>query len=95
MKFSALALAVLGLFLLSLIWDGRLAEYIDLRQGMLVFLTGLGCVILAQVVLSGTSRRDMEPVEISEDNPLEGKLVWQSSSLMWLALPLLVSLLFR
>ncbi|OGN76994.1 MAG: hypothetical protein A2X24_10195 [Chloroflexi bacterium GWB2_54_36] len=95
-KFSALALAVLGLFQLSLIWDGRLADYVDPRQGILVFLTGLGCVILAQVVLSTAGKRSTNTVENDghkEDSDAEGS--WKSAGLIWLVVPLMVFLLFR
>ncbi|MBA4398915.1 MAG: hypothetical protein D9V45_08365 [Chloroflexi bacterium] len=95
-KFFALALAVLGLFQLSLIWDGRLVDYVDPRQGMLVFLTGLGCVILAQVVLSTAGTRVSRSVENedSEENPDSGS-DRAASGLIWLVVPLLVFLLFR
>lgn len=95
-KFSALALAVLGLFQLNLIWDGRLADYLDSRQGILVFLTGLGCVILAQVVLSAAGKRSTNVVENEghkEDSDAEG--TWKSTGLIWLVVPLLVFALFR
>ena len=96
MKFSALALAVLGLFLLSLIWDGRLAEYIDLRQGILVFLTGLGCIILAQVVLSASGKRQSVVIGYEEqaENP-DRRKDWRSGGILWLVIPLLINLLFR
>ena len=95
-KFSALALAVLGLFQLSLIWDGRLVDYVDPRQGILVFLTGLGCVILAQVVLSAAGKRVSRSVENEDDeeNPDSGGNR-ELSGLIWLVVPLLVFLLFR
>ncbi|MFA5836624.1 MAG: DUF1980 domain-containing protein [Bellilinea sp.] len=95
-KFSALALAVLGLFQLSLIWDGRLADYVDPRQGILVFLTGLGCVILAQVVLSAAGKKFSKAVENEvhkEDLGAEG--TWKSPGLIWLVVPLMVFVLFR
>ena len=95
-KFSALALAALGLFQLSLIWDGRLAEYVDPRLGILVFLTGLGCVILAQVVLSAAGKRSTNAVEKEghkEDSNAEG--TWKSTGLIWLVVPLMVFVLFR
>ena len=95
-KFSALALGVLGLFLLSLIWDGRLAEYVDPRQGILMFLTGLGCVILAQVVLSAAGKRFSEAAEKDahkEDSSAAG--TWESTGLIWLVVPLMVFVLFR
>ena len=95
-KFSALALAVLGLFQLSMIWDGRLADYVDPRQGILVFLTGLGCIILAQVVLSAAGKRVSMPDE--NEGHKEGSDTWdarESSGLIWLVVPLMIFLLFR
>lgn len=95
-KFFALALAMLGLVQLNLIWDGRLADYLDPRQGILVFLTGLGCVILAQVVLSAAGKRGSrsdgnEGYEVSPDAGGDR----ESSGLIWLVIPLLVFLLFQ
>ena len=95
-KFSALALAVLGLFQLSLIWDGRLAEYVDPRQGILVFLTGLGSVILAQVVLSAAGKRFSKADENNDHNEVpNANSTWKSTGLIWLVVPLMVFVLFR
>lgn len=94
--FSAVALVVLGLLLLGLVWTGRASEYIDPRLSPLLFLSGLGCIVLAQVTLSASrdrsrlaADRDIKQVEaITTDDDGKG---WQ---LLWLVLPFIILFLF-
>jgi hypothetical protein len=94
--FSAVALVVLGLLLLGLVWTGRASEYIDPRLSPLLFLSGLGCIVLAQVTLSASRDRqspvaDRVKIQV-EDIPTDadGK-GWQ---LLWLVLPFIILFLF-
>lgn len=94
--FSAVALVVLGLLLLGLVWTGRASEYIDTRLSPLLFLSGLGCIVLAQVTLSaGRDRQspvaDRAKIQV-EDTPTDGDgKGWQ---LLWLVLPFIILFLF-
>lgn len=93
-KLSALGLAVLGLSLLALIWDGRISDFVDPHLAILVFPAGLACVILAQVVLAD-SRRKEEP----EPLPGEGEAQadesgWPGWGVLWIAIPIIIGFLF-
>ncbi|MFN7036242.1 MAG: TIGR03943 family putative permease subunit [Bellilinea sp.] len=83
-SFQALILALLGLFLLSRIWSGTVLFYINQRFVFLVFLAGLGFVILAQVLY--TERLSSQNGEGSPMND-------SKSTLGWLAIPILIGLL--
>lgn len=95
-KYSALAMAVLGLSLLGLIWDGKISDFVDPRLVLLIFPAGLACVILAQVVLSAS--RD-EPdagaaTAASQGEGLAGKSSWPGWGLLWISIPFIIGFLF-
>lgn len=96
MKFSALALAVLGLWLLALIWDGKIAEYINPQLVVLLFPAGLLCIILAQVVMSaaGARRTTAGGSAIELEDGLEGDTGWADWRILWLGLPLVIGIIF-
>lgn len=96
MKFSALALAVLGLWLLALVWDGKIAEYINPQLVVLIFPAGLLCIILAQVVLSaaGAGRTNAGESTIGQEDGIEGDTGWAGWQILWLGLPLVIGIIF-
>jgi len=95
-KFSALALAILGLALLAWIWDGKVADYIAPQMIVLLFPTGLICIVLAQVVLSAAGKEyetASQPSPEQDEDATQGKRQ-AGLGLLWLALPLVIGLLF-
>jgi uncharacterized repeat protein (TIGR03943 family) len=84
---QALAFAFLGLFLLSRVWTGKVLLYINQRFVILVFLAGLGFIILAQVVIS--QRKPGIQTELTKDNAAPVGSRW---NLFWVLLPVMVGL---
>lgn len=87
---QALVLAGLGFFLLSRVWTGKILLYINQRFVILVFLAGLGLIILAQVVLRERPTRDRAEGKGGRADLVSSSTSW---TLWWLALPLLLGLL--
>jgi putative membrane protein len=91
---QALILAGLGLFLLSRVWNGKILLYINQRFVILVFLAGLGLVILAQVIFrERPSERDRNGEKTGTDfaeKRVDYGLRW---NLWWIALPVMIGLL--
>jgi uncharacterized repeat protein (TIGR03943 family) len=83
--FQALILAVLGIYLLSKVYDGRILLYINQRFVLLVLLAALGLIALAQVVLRERPAVGSQAVEKPAGRP--GWTLWL------IALPILVGLL--
>lgn len=96
LKASAAALAILGLSLLGLIWNGKAAEFVDPILIILLFPVGLGSVALAQVVLA--AEKDRRNQQQPSENIMEQKSTEESSEngwgLLWLAIPLIIGFLF-
>lgn len=95
-KYSAVALAAIGLWLLWLIWDGRITEFVDPHLAILIFPAGLVCVILAQVVLSSAAKpRQVEPhAPSTEAEDFDVYPKWAGWGLIWIAIPLIIGILF-
>ncbi len=83
--FQALILALLGLFILWQAWDGEMASYVDGRVAPLVILAGLGCMILAQVVLNARKTASQPALEGSAS----GRRRW---GLLALGMPVVLGL---
>jgi len=90
---QALILAGLGLFLLSRIWNGKILLYINQRFVILVFLAGLGLIILAQVVFqdrlsdrNGTEEKGSTSTGKEMNEP---RMRW---NLWWIAIPVMIGL---
>ena len=92
---SALTLAVLGMWMFYLIWDAKLMDYLAAPMVVLIFLTALVCIILAQVVLSAAAKsgESVEPETTPPDAKMDGgsQAGW---GLVWFILPLLIGFLF-
>jgi uncharacterized repeat protein (TIGR03943 family) len=84
-SFQALLMALLGLFLLSRLWSGNILLYINQRFVVLVFLAGLGFVILAQVLYAERLS--------SQNDDEESAKGYSKSTLWWLAIPILIGFL--
>lgn len=96
LKFSALALAILGLSLLQWLWDGKVADYTHPQLIFLLFPVGLICIILAQVLLSaaGKDRKTSSPPLTDAGEDLDRAPGKMDLGLLWLALPLVIGFLF-
>lgn len=95
LKFSALALAIIGLSLLEWIWDGKVLDYIHPQLIINLFPTALICIILAQVVLStaGKDRKTISPPLPNSGEDLDKEPKQTGLGLLWLALPLVIGFL--
>ncbi len=92
--FQSLALALLGLYLLSRVWTGKILLYINQRFVVLVFLAGLGFVILAQVLFSQRQEAANEEEAGHEHqhafNLNLGQVKW---NFWWIIFPVLIGFL--
>lgn len=94
--FQALILAILGIFLLFKIYDGKVLLYINQRFVLLVLLGALGCMLLSQAMLRGGREGSVnEHFDFTSEPHLIGEEQGRYSgwTLWWLALPLLMGLL--
>jgi len=83
-SFQALILALMGLYLLSRVWNGSILLYINQRFVFLVFFAGLFFVVLAQVLYAERISGQGDDQTMA-DNP--GLNMW------WLAIPILIGFL--
>ncbi|MCX7976585.1 MAG: TIGR03943 family protein [Bellilinea sp.] len=83
-SFQALILALMGLYLLSRIWNGNILLYINQRFVVLVFLAGLSLVVLAQFLYAERLKENHNQ-EVLADN-------WKMN-LWWLTIPILIGFL--
>lgn len=92
-KYTAVGLAVLGLFLFRLTADFGAEEMVDVRIMPLVILSGLGLIALAQITLTQT-RQPTHRTE-TDNGPDNSNLPgWRLTDLLWLAVPVIIGLLF-
>ncbi len=92
-KYTALALAILGLSIFALLADGKALEFLDRRIFPLVFISSLVLVALAQVLLS-KGKLKVGSDESAADLEPENQSGNQITELLWLAVPVIVSILF-
>jgi uncharacterized repeat protein (TIGR03943 family) len=83
-SFQALILALMGLYLLSRVWNGSILLYINQRFVFLVFFAGLFFVVLAQVHYAERISGQGDDQTMA-DNP--------RSNMWWLAIPILIGFL--
>jgi putative membrane protein len=87
---QALILALLGFFLLERIWSGKILLYINQRYVPLIFLAGVGLIILAQAVFQ--ERRKAGESGTGEETGGEPTYFWKSN-LVWVLIPLVVGIM--
>lgn len=83
-SFQALILALMGLYLLSRVWNGSILLYINQRFVFLVFLAGLSFVILAQVLYAE---------RVSGQNGDQSRADNPRLNMWWLVIPILIGFL--
>lgn len=96
--FQALLLALLGLFLLSRIWNGSIIFYINRRFIILVLLAALGLMAISQVLLRSRPAEEdhedgheMGDSHDQQDHPVEHAR-FSGWNLVWMAAPLILGL---
>lgn len=91
--FQGLVVAVLGVFLFSLVYSGNILLYINRRFVLLSFLAAILLIILSQVIMRERPAPDQDRDEAAGHEThlhTERRSSW---SLWWLALPVLVGVL--
>lgn len=92
-KYTALALAVLGLSIFVLLADGAAVEFVEKPLFPLVFISSLVLVALAQVILTNRGLK-ADSDESANDLVPQIQSTWQFTDLLWLAVPVILSFLF-
>ena len=83
-SFQALLMALLGMYLLSRVWNGSILLYINQRFVILAFFAGLCLIILAQVLYKGRH---------SALGDHENRVENTATSLWWLMVPIVIGFL--
>ncbi|MEW6180909.1 MAG: TIGR03943 family protein [Chloroflexota bacterium] len=83
-SFQALLMALLGLYLLSRVWNGSILLYINQRFVILAFFAGLCMIILAQVLYKGRHSALGDHENRGENAP---------TSLWWVMVPIVIGFL--
>jgi uncharacterized repeat protein (TIGR03943 family) len=87
---QALVLAILGLFLILKIYDGRILLYINQRFIALVLFAAVGLIILSQIAFQSTALKSTKEIlEHAEETVQNRTPLW---SIWLIALPILIAL---
>ncbi|NPV77732.1 MAG: TIGR03943 family protein [Anaerolineae bacterium] len=96
--FQSLLLALLGLFLLSRIWNGSIVFYINRRFVILVLLAGLGLMAISQALLRSRpgeeeheDHHEMDDSHEQQEHPVE-HASFSGWNLAWMTVPLILGL---
>ena len=91
--FQSLLLALLGLYLLSRVWSGKILLYINQRFVILIFLAGLGFIILAQVLFSQRQEASAAAEAHQEHNHAGLHMERIKWNFWWILFPVLIGFL--